>query len=172
MNILSDFKKELKELPRVEKGKFLKELHLRKESPQVLSQSLGLGVFIGFTPTVGIQTILCYLLARALKKNFLAIFLGASLPTGIPIQIPFTYLFCFKVGSYLLFGKTSFINPNFKGVNFWTIVSYFSLRNIIVLLIGSVFIGTLGGILTYFLSLWLINKKRCNPLRKNAQKNN
>ncbi len=94
-------KEQLQKLGTTEKRR-IKDVIWMRESASLVSQSFGLGVFIGFTPTVGIQTILCFVLARLLRKNFLAVFAGAFLPAGTPLQIAFLYLTSYKAGCFLL----------------------------------------------------------------------
>ncbi|PIV64417.1 MAG: hypothetical protein COZ37_01935 [bacterium (Candidatus Ratteibacteria) CG_4_10_14_3_um_filter_41_18] len=64
--------------------------------------TFAIGVIIGFSPTIGFQTLLCLLCAKLFRKNFLALFAGSSVPTGIPWVIPFVYFFCYRLGNLIL----------------------------------------------------------------------
>jgi len=60
--------------------KFLKEqwreeLHILRNEPFKLSLSFATGVFIGFIPTVGFQTILCFIVSKVFKMSFIASFM-------------------------------------------------------------------------------------------------
>jgi len=86
-------------------GEWQKELRGIKGSSteSSLSFSFALGVFIGFTPTIGFQTALCYSFARLLKKSFLVSLLGSFLVTGIiPLSIPVVYYLGYRVGCNIL----------------------------------------------------------------------
>ena len=150
-----EFKEELKKVYKTEKNRILKDIHWEKEDPKVFSQSVAAGVFIGFTPTVGLQTIICYIWSRMFKKNFFATFLGTFIPSGTPIQIPFTYFLCYKVGQYLL-GNTDFTVPGFKSIG-----NIYEAGKAILkpLWLGSIFIGILTGVIMYFVVLVILQKK-------------
>ncbi|MCM8804696.1 MAG: DUF2062 domain-containing protein [Candidatus Omnitrophica bacterium] len=44
------------------KNEWRKELYILRTHPLKISLSFATGIFIGFTPTIGFQTILCYLI--------------------------------------------------------------------------------------------------------------
>lgn len=133
-----------------------KELNILKNQPFRLALSLSIGVFIGFTPTIGFQTILCYLFSRLFNLSFIGTFIGGSIPTGIPYQIPFTYYLCYKVGTILLKTKTNFSIHDFKNMKSFV---YYSIINFgKPLVAGCFFCAFWGGILTFLISYFLISK--------------
>ena len=135
-----------------------KEIRNFRGGNKGLALSVAVGVFIGFTPTIGFQTILCYLFARAFKKSFLAAFIGSCFATGTPWQIPFVYFLGYKFG-VLMLGKEMFGNVS---------LSYLRLlhaKQIIVLLgkpllLGSFSLAVLGGFVSYPIVLILLKKTR------------
>ncbi|MCL5674395.1 MAG: DUF2062 domain-containing protein [Candidatus Omnitrophica bacterium] len=151
------FKQKLKEISQVEKNKILKDVHWEKENPQVFSQSFAFGVFIGSTPLIGFHTIVGYIWARMLKKNFLAVFAGSCIPTGTPLQMIFTYFLEYKVGLYLL-GYHSYLHlKDFKKITDFYILSKEIIKP---LWYGSVFIAIIAGVITYFIVLLIIRSKQ------------
>ena len=135
-----------------------KEIRNFRGGNKDLALSVAVGVFIGFTPTVGFQTILCYLFARAFKKSFLAAFIGSCFPAGTPWQIPLVYFLGYKFG-VLLLGREAFGNIS---------LSYLKLlsgKQIIVLLgkpllLGSFSLAVLGGLISYPIALIILKKTR------------
>ena len=96
---------EIKDIRSLKKGlRFLRrewqnELKNFRGTNSDLALAFSVGVFIGFTPTIGFQTILCYLFSRVFNKSFLAAFIGGSTVTGIPWLIP-TGFFLLACGHY------------------------------------------------------------------------
>jgi len=135
-----------------------KEFFHLKDSPRSLSLGFAIGVIIGFSPTIGFQTLLCLLCAKLLHKNFLALFAGSSIPTGIPCFTPFIYFFCYRMGNLLLGEKLAFSLSQFQRPS----ISLLSLWK--PLLLGCTVAGLVGGFFAYFISLIIIKKvreKRC-----------
>ena len=136
-----------------------KEFFRLKDSPRNLSLAFAIGVVIGFSPTIGFQTLLCLLCAKLLHKNFLVLFAGSSVPTGIPWFIPFIYFFCYRLGKLLLGEKLAFSLSQFQRPS---IISLLPLGK--PLLLGCTVTGLVGGFFAYFISLIIIKKvreKRC-----------
>jgi len=139
------------------KNEWQKELKVLKKNPLKVSLSFTTGVFIGFTPTIGFQTILSYLVSRLIGGSFIIMFIGSSIPTGIPYLIPFTYYGCYKVG--LLITKT---HPVFTLSEFKEIKSFLSWIIIDIgkpLIYGCLICGIIGWIVS-FLIIYSILKFR------------
>jgi uncharacterized protein (DUF2062 family) len=87
-----------------------KSLHLltANASPKEIARGIALGLFLGMTPTVGIQTVAALLLAGLLKGNRLACLLGTSVSN--PLTIPFIYYLNYHLGAKLLPVKLAAIN--------------------------------------------------------------
>ena len=155
---------EIKKIGSLKKGaKFLrrewqKEIQNSRVGNKDLALSVAVGVFIGFTPTIGFQTILCYLFARTFNKSFMAAFIGSCFPAGTPWQIPLVYFLGYKFG-VLMLGREAFGNVS---------LSYLKLlsgKQIIVLLgkpllLGSFSLAVLGGLVSYPIALIFFKKTR------------
>lgn len=138
------------------KNEWRKELKIMKNQSFRLVSSLSVGVFIGFTPTIGFQTLICYLFSKLFNLSFIALFIGSSIPTGIPYQIPFTYYLCYKVGCILLKTKINFTIHDFKNMKSFI---YYSIINVgKPLIVGCFFNAFWGGILTFLIAYILILK--------------
>ncbi|MDD3803787.1 MAG: DUF2062 domain-containing protein [bacterium] len=76
-------------------------------SPFEISFGFGVGIFIGFLPFYGFQTILSVLAAALIKKtNKLALIFATQL--FLPFVIPFVVAANYFTGSLLLYGKVAF----------------------------------------------------------------
>jgi len=151
------------------RGEWGRELRHIKGNPGTLSLSFALGIFIGFTPTIGFQTLLCYGVTRLLKKSFLISVAGSSLVTGIPVLIPAVYYGEYRLGARLLriypfHSSGHFTHP----INFSFLISLGR-----PLLVGSILLAITGGLLSYvitFVLLKLFKKEQLSflhPKRKN-----
>lgn len=137
------------------KNEWDKELKVLKKNPLKVSLSFAIGIFIGFTPTIGFQTMLCYIISRLIGGSFIIMFIGGSIPTGIPYLIPFTYYGCYKVG--LLITKTK---PEFTLSHFQQLKSFLSWIIIDIgkpLIYGCLLCGVIGGLLSFF-TMYIILK--------------
>jgi len=135
-----------------------KEIRNSRGSNKDLALSVAVGVFVGFTPTVGFHTIILYLFSRVFKKSFLAAVIGSCFPSGTPWQIPLVYFLGYKFG-VLILGREAFGNVS---------LSYLRMlggKQIIVLLgkpllLGSFSLAVLGGLISYPIALILLKKMR------------
>ncbi len=135
---------------RVLLGEWWRELRNIHGHPREVSSSLALGVFIGFTPTIGFQTVLCYGFSRILKKSFLVSFLGSCLVTGVPWLIPLVYYSEYWVGCKILG-----ISPFHFIFSYHPTISYLlSLGK--PLLLGSLLISFLGGGMAYGITYFIL----------------
>jgi uncharacterized protein (DUF2062 family) len=136
-------------------------------SPKAVAGGFGLGIFIAFTPTVGVQVVLAFAIATLLNLNRVA----AVLPVWItnPVTIPFIFTFNYWLGSLIWPGprvgdvyrrmlKTA---ADMATLDIWEIRAqieafvFLGKEIIIPLVIGSVFVGGCAGYLGYFALLKL-----------------
>ena len=144
------------------------------DTPHRLALGVGLGVFIAWTPTIGLQMVLVILLATICRANR---------PVGIPvvwITNPITaapiYYINFRLGGYLLglfgeratmeyeqlkemlygFHSFSHILSNLFNADFWGEL-FLLFRNISVeLWVGSIILALFFGIISYIISYKVI----------------
>lgn len=157
-----------------------------RSSPKAIAGGLGIGVFVAFTPTFGVQLILAVLLATFFNMNRPA----SLIPVWItnPVTIAPIYSFNYWLGLKMWDGPPLsevsglFINigKTMTRLEFWEIkeqimaIFHISDNILIPLVLGSVAIGLVTGVLTYFISYKLLTaflnrraqKRRLNNSRK------
>ncbi len=144
-------------------------------SSKAIAGGFALGVFIAFTPTVGIQMFLGAIFATFLNLNRPAAIVPAWITN--PVTIPPIYTFNYWVGYLLLGGpsvttvynelinicaKLATLNMFQVGEQFMAFVAL-GKEIIIPLTFGSIVVGAVAGAVTYWLSLrilFFLNRKR------------
>ncbi len=140
-----------------------------RSSPRAIAGGLGLGTFIAFTPTVGVQLILALLVATMFNMNRPA----ASIPVWItnPVTVAPIYTFNYWLGLKFwdgpplpeVSGLFKDIGHTMAHLEFWNIKDQFlavlqmGKEILIPLLLGSLAIGALTGIAVYLLTLNLLS---------------
>lgn len=140
-----------------------------RSSPRAIAGGLGLGTFIAFTPTVGVQLILALVIATFFNMNRPA----AMIPVWItnPVTVAPIYTFNYWLGTKIWDGPPlSEVSGLFIGIGrtmahleFWDIKEQFLAilqmgRDVLIpLLFGSVAIGLVAGFLAYSFSLRLLS---------------
>lgn len=128
-----------------------REMLLLRKGSSELAISMGVGVFIGFSPLLGFHTILCLLFAKISRKSFIGAFIGSSLPTGIPWLIPGVYFISYRLGLILLGMPYNFgFFEKFKHINLDKALVL--IRNFgKPLLTGCTVMGLFWGTITFFI---------------------
>lgn len=140
-----------------------------RSSPRAIAGGLGVGMFVAFTPTVGIQIILAIIAATLCNVNRPA----AIVPVWItnPVTVAPIYTFNYWLGSLVWPGPPlSEVSKGFIDIgralthlDFWDLkepvvaMLQMSREILIPLIIGSIGIGAVLGTLTYILSLKLLS---------------
>lgn len=139
-----------------------------RSSPRAIAGGLGVGMFVAFTPTVGIQIILAIIAATLCNVNRPA----AIAPVWItnPVTVAPVYTFNYWIGTFFWSGpplaevKTLFANLGsaLTHLSFWDMkeallaMLHIGMEILVPLCIGSVVVGIVLGIITYILSLKLL----------------
>ncbi len=141
---------------------YLRLLRLRG-NPHAIAIGLAIGVFAGFFPFFGLQTILAILFAIIFQANKIA----AAAATWISNPLTYVPIFAFNfhIGQLILGGEDfAFDELDFKSSSeILEVGGNFA----ITLLLGCLITGSIISVCTYFLSLKLIYR-----LRKNTDKTN
>lgn len=121
---------------------------LRSE-PDAIGRGLALGLFIGFTPTFGVQIILALLFAFLFRQNKIATFVGVWVTN--PLTAPFIYGLEYSIGRLLLgMPPLAACHPGLH-------LSWSLGADIVVpLLLGSVVLGVPAAIIGYALAVRLV----------------
>lgn len=150
------------------------------ESPHRLAMSIGLGLFIAWTPTIGVQMILAFALAALFRANTRigpALVWVSNPLTLVPIYLPNYWL-----GHNLLrmfsdrpppnyaqiksliesFSSPGNVLVNFLNPSFWNETFQFLFNVSVELWLGSVIIGLLVGGFAYLVSYKMIYWYRTN----------
>lgn len=128
---------------------FVRFARMRGE-PDEIAKGLALGIFIGMTPTFGLQMLLAICLAFLLKENKLAAALGVWITN--PVTAPFIYALEYESGRLLL-GLDRVRLP--QELTF-SAIGHLGLDVMLPLWFGSLIYGILCGGLTYALTLRFI----------------
>ncbi len=148
---------------------FLRWILKLRSSPRAIAGGLGLGMFIAFTPTVGIQIILAIVAATICNVNRAATIAPVWITN--PVTVAPIYTFNYWLGSLIIPGpplaevKEMFVNLGtaLTHLQFWdmqeAVVAMMQIGKeiLIPLLIGSIEVGVVLGVLTYIVSLKLLS---------------
>ena len=127
---------------------FLK-IYYARGSAHEIALGAAIGAFWGVFPTFGLSTILSLLLYKIFRFNIVAAISGAFISN--PLTSPFLLIISYKVGSYFI--KTD-IQIDYDN---W----YKNLPSIgYVLLIGSTIVSTITGLFIYYITKYVVNRRR------------
>ncbi len=140
--------------PRQFKLNLIRLARLRSE-PDAIGRGLALGLFIGFTPTFGVQIILAILFAFLLRQNKIATFIGVWVSN--PLTAPLIYGLEYSLGRMLLgMPPLAADYPVFELS--WSLGADIA----VPLLLGSLVLGIPAAIIGYSLTVRLVpSLKRC-----------
>ena len=142
---------------------WLKFLRLQ-EDPRKLAWGMALGVCIGVTPTVPFHTVGALFLAAILGVSPVTAYLGIWVMN--PLTMAPLYLAAYKVGQFLLYKGEPLAIPD--TYTFQTLLQLLW-RGGLALQAGGVVIALPSAILSYFLTLWAIQRYRRLKARKAAR---
>ncbi|MBU0533323.1 MAG: DUF2062 domain-containing protein [Candidatus Omnitrophica bacterium] len=133
----------------------LKKETFSRKSPHEISLGIGFGVFLGVLPLQGFKTAIVALIGVLYKKiNLIAIFTASTVFSFIPV-VPFVYFFDYWVGAKILSIPVIFTMEFFKHFNVKILGSAVG-----ALFLGGAVVGITFGILSYFLSFYIIKLKQ------------
>jgi uncharacterized protein (DUF2062 family) len=135
----------------------LKLLVTAKGSSRSIALAFAIGIFIGISPFLGLHTILALALASIFRLNRFIALAGAYVTnpwTIIPI-----YTFSTWLGLKLTGSESSLAHTNFKEI---TMLNIFSVLKGLMFpfFVGSMFLGVVAGIASYFISYRLLKQIR------------
>jgi len=134
-------------------------------SPQAIAGGFSLGLFIAFTPTIGLQIVLALFMATALNLNRSAAVLAVWITN--PVTIPAIFSLNYWLGSLVWEGPSVIVVSNrlfelasqLTTFDPWAIADQFSavaelgLDIIVPLILGSIIAGTFSATLSYVILL-------------------
>ncbi|MDD5455345.1 MAG: DUF2062 domain-containing protein [Candidatus Ratteibacteria bacterium] len=133
----------------------LKKETLSRNNPHQIALGIGVGAFLGVLPLQGFKTALVVLLGSLYKKvNIIAAFAVSTIFSLFPV-IPFVYFLDYWIGTKILGMPVIFTIESFKHFNIKMLGGSVS-----ALFVGSAFTGILFGILSYSISLVILELKK------------
>ncbi|GAB4164174.1 MAG: hypothetical protein Kow00107_10720 [Planctomycetota bacterium] len=129
-------------------------------TPHSIALGAAIGMFVGLTPTMGVQVVSSIALCVLVKANPVSS-LGPVFITN-PVTAPFIYYFNYYLGTVLLSSESVFRLSYFSAVNdenFWRKVAHVFWP----LVVGSLLVALISALITYPVTYWLavrIKKRR------------
>jgi uncharacterized protein (DUF2062 family) len=131
-------------------------------SPRKLAWGMALGVFIGMTPTMPFHTVLALSLAAFFRISPITAYLGIWIMN--PLTMAPIYVGSYKIGKLLLSGVGCLRFP--ENYDYHSLLQLLW-RGGLALQVGGLIIALPPAILSYFLTLWAVQRYR---QRKAAEK--
>jgi uncharacterized protein len=142
-----------------------RRLIMLDDTPERIALAFALGVFLAFSPLIGLHTFLGVIFAFTFGLNRFALFLGVFINnpwTLVPIYAAGTYLGSLFVG---LPTRTSF--PSLDWQAFWSSGFWMQLAGqwqiLKPLVLGSSILSVIASVFCYLAALHLIRRRRSTP---------
>jgi hypothetical protein len=126
-----------------------------QDDPRKIAGGMALGVFIAFTPTIPFHMVGALALAAVLRVSPVSAFLGIQICN--PLTIPAIYLAAYKVGQFLLYRGKPLVFPETFSFDAWFCVLW---QGGVALQVGGVILAVPPAIVSYFLTLWIVQRYR------------
>jgi uncharacterized protein (DUF2062 family) len=140
--------------------------HLRlmtiEDTPHSIALGSAIGIFFGFTPLLGLKTLLSIAVAWIFRSNKIAAAISVTLHDVILPLMPAFYLWEYKIGMLVMHGhipgRTGFRHFAVREVINWT--AFFNVG--LPVLIGSLFLGLPVAVAVYFFMRGLVSQTRAS----------
>ncbi|MBW0000227.1 MAG: DUF2062 domain-containing protein [Verrucomicrobia bacterium] len=133
-----------------------------KDTPHAIAMGMGVGMFFGLSPLWGLKTLLALALARLLGSNLIAAAVGVTLHDVILPVVPLLLRWEYEVGYWLLSNPHQ-LPPRLHLVHarpsVWLHWSTF-LTVGRPLLVGSFILAIPISIMTYYITLFVVERRR------------
>lgn len=143
-------------------GRFIVSVKTLRGDPHYIAMGIGIGVFVGMTPTFPFHTLLAVALALALKASKPAAALAAWV--GNPLTIPAFYWASYRIG-VLIVGDAAPFNEELV-----TIAQHMKLGMDVTLamMIGGIVLGIAPGVVSYFVARRILAAIRSRRRKRSA----
>lgn len=133
----------------------LSQLLKLNNTPKAIALGVAIGVMIAVMPVYGFHTLLCVIFALLIPfANKIAILIGTNV--SLPPTLPFITWAGYNIGRSILGRQYPPLSLSaFKAITFKNVLSFYY-----PLFIGSLILGICLAVIFYFLTLWIIKKKR------------
>jgi uncharacterized protein (DUF2062 family) len=120
------------------------------DTPHVVALGSAIGVFFGFSPLLGMKTILAFLIAWACKANKTAAVIFVQLHDLLLPLMPAMFLWQYKLGMWALYRRLP-QRPGFRRVSLSDFMEWTTFLTVgRPILVGSLFFAVPAAILVYF----------------------
>lgn len=135
----------------------LRQILKIKDTPHRIAMAFALGVFMGISPLLGLHTIGAFFIAWMLRLNRLVAIVGVYITN--PWTIVPIYSFCIWVGARLTGLERILPAVDWNDVSLMVFMS--ELKHLIIpFLVGTIFVGSLSAIFSYFIIRWGVTRYR------------
>ena len=127
-----------------------------------------IGMFFGFSPLIGLKTILAFLITWAFKANKTAAVITVQLHDVLLPLVPAMFFWQYRLGMWALYHRVP-QRPGFRRVSLGDFMEWTTFLTVgRPLLVGSLFFAVPAGLLVYFVLRAVLVRSRA---RKDAQPN-
>lgn len=126
-----------------------------QENPRRIAAGMAVGVFIGITPTIPFHTVMALSLAALLRVSPVTAFIGIQI--GNPLTLVPIYIASYKIGQFLLYHGKPLVFPETFSLKAWMDVLW---QGGVALQLGGVVLAIPPAIASYFITLWIIQRRR------------
>jgi len=134
------------------------------QTPGSVATGMAIGILVGFTPFVGLQTILALFLAWIIGCNKMSTLVGAYITN--PLTMPVIYGFTFWIGQTVIPAARSIEWPQTLQLSEWNTFLHSSPLIFQSLTAGGFMIGIPGAILSYFLTYKVVSEFQMRRVRR------
>jgi hypothetical protein len=141
--------------------RYLRELLLLKEPPERIARTFGLGVFISFSPFIGIHTIVALIVLVFAKLNRLAFLAG--LFSNTPWTIPPALTLGTAIGVFILRTDSRLPELSFEAIasgRFWHELTSDGLRLLPAFIVGNLVLSSVVALGGYVALKWFLVRYR------------
>lgn len=134
------------------RGLFRRFIRIRG-NPRQIASGFAMGVFIGMSPTMGIQILLAIFFASLLKWNKISATIGVLITNAF--TAPLLYALTYFVGAWILGIENHFIFPD--EMNFRAVMTLFenAPRILGAMTVGGIVVGLPLAVIAYFVAYYL-----------------
>lgn len=142
----------LKERAKALYARFLKI----RGTPREIALGFALGIFLGFSPTMGVQMILAAFAASLFKWSKIAAMVGVQLTN--PVTAPLIYGFTYVVGAHFLGMENAFQLPEHLSMETLIHLTRKAPAIFGAMTLGWIIVGLPLGFISYFPAYWLVKR--------------
>jgi uncharacterized protein (DUF2062 family) len=135
------------------------------DTPHNIALGAAIGMFFGFSPLLGLKTILAFLITWAFKANKTAAVIAVQLHDILLPLIPAMFFWQYRLGMWALYHRVP-QRAGFRRVSLSDFMEWTTFLTVgRPILVGSLFFAVPAGLLTYFLLRGVLIRARAKSRR-------